>query len=172
MLNYPRLRVLTRYSTVRVLRALRREVNTGDGLFCAFPKFSLAHVHTLFREAQLILSVARSPQNNFIPCDTIRLGKKILQNEDCTGGNFQCQFMHGINSCISLLWFLGELKKIYGKRTERNEEVTFGSEVGIYWEMKCNMRTRHVHISPSPGGRMCTVSQEVLTLGDADFFQH
>ena len=51
VLNYLRLRVLTRYSTVRVLRALRREVNTGDGLFCAFPKFSLAHVHTLFREA-------------------------------------------------------------------------------------------------------------------------
>ena len=30
-------------------------------------------------------------------------GKKILQNEECTRGNFQCQFMHGINSCISLI---------------------------------------------------------------------
>ena len=35
----------------KVLRALRREVNTGEGLFCACLKFSLAHVHTLFREA-------------------------------------------------------------------------------------------------------------------------
>ena len=31
----------------KVLRALRREVNTGEGLFCACLKFSLTHVHTL-----------------------------------------------------------------------------------------------------------------------------
>ena len=31
----------------KVLRALRREVNTGEGLFCACLKFSLIYVHTL-----------------------------------------------------------------------------------------------------------------------------
>ena len=35
----------------KVLRAFRRQVNTGEGLFCASLKFSLTHAHTLFREA-------------------------------------------------------------------------------------------------------------------------
>ena len=35
----------------KVLGAFRRQVNTGEGLFCACLKFSLTHVHTLFREA-------------------------------------------------------------------------------------------------------------------------
>ena len=117
-----------------------------------------------------ILSLTRSPQNNFIPCDTIRLEKKIYHK---TRNALEVTFSANLCMILTLTYHFYDSRKNWGKFVEKEQREMWKWPLVLRWvyiERWNATCAQGIRIYPRPQGDGCAQSnKEVPALGGCWF---